>query len=136
MREMPLLSLDHLTVDERKIADRLVAGQGKNKGRLRASKPDIAYTIVEKDGRKYREPSKDDGLAAYLWRIVAFAISPIHQHQCLPVCADFDLPYFTVSREDQKRLADDMKALCDKIVSKVPIQEQHGYMRWAKALHG
>ncbi len=53
--------------------DRSIAEQILNKGKLRASKP-------------------KDGEAAYVWRMVAFICSPVSQHQCMPMTAEFDLP--------------------------------------------
>ena len=73
--EMPSINLDALTLDEaeRSLAEKIIATKGKNKGCLRAAKPSNA------------------GDAAYVWRMVAFQVSPIPQHHCLPVCADFDI---------------------------------------------
>lgn len=55
-------------------ADRAIAALILNKGKLRASKP------------------KASGEAAYVWRMVAFIASPISQHHCMPMTAEFDLP--------------------------------------------
>lgn len=43
-----------------------------NKGKLRASKP-------------------KDGVAAYVWRMVAFSLSTNPQHHCMPMTADFGI---------------------------------------------
>lgn len=128
MYTMPVIPLDHLTEAERVLASRIIATKGKNKGRLRASKPEVTYNIIERDGRKYREPTLETGSAAYLWRIVAFSVSPIGQHHCLPVMADMDLPYFTLSREEQAALRKELDALADKITSAIPKSQWHGIL--------
>ena len=128
---MPAISLDHLTADELAIAQNIVATQGKNKGLLRAAKPKIEYNIVEKEGRKLRIPTLETGRTAYVWRMVAFQVSPLGQHQCLPFCAEFDLPgTVQESREEAKRL----DVLVDKIVNSIPKAEWHGVRRWGRAL--
>lgn len=131
---MPVIPLDHLDADERAIAERIIATKGKNKGRLRASKPEIEYTIIDRDGRKYRESTLETGSAAYLWRMVAFVVSPIGQHHCLPMMADMDLPYFTTSREEQTALRKRLDALADKITNAMDKRSWHGIRRWANVL--
>jgi hypothetical protein len=132
--QMPVIPLDHLTDEEKALAERIIAGKGKNKGRLRASKPDVVQTIVERNGRKYYESDATTGKAAYLWRMVAFVVSPLPQHQCLPMMADCDLPYFSVSKEDAKAMQKEMDALADKITNAIDKSQWHGIQRWAKAL--
>lgn len=53
-------------------ADRAIAEACLNKGKLRASKP-------------------KEGQAAYVWRMLAFYVSPVSQHQCMPITADWDM---------------------------------------------
>lgn len=126
---MPAIDLDacELTAEERQIAERIV-----NRGKLRASKPKIEYSTVERNGRKYRQPDEIGGRAAYVWRMVTFSISPIGQHHCMPCTADFDIPVdgYQERRAEAKRL--DM--LVDKIIASVPKTQHHGTMRWARAL--
>jgi len=130
MREMPIIPIDHLTQEEQEIARGIIATQGKNKGRLRAAKPKIEYNIVIKDGRKLRHPTLETGRVAYLWRMVAFVVSPIGQHQCLPVCADFDLPG---ELSEMREKAKELDALADKITNAIPPQKWQGINRWARA---
>jgi hypothetical protein len=83
-----------------------------NKGALRASKP------------------RDDGEAAYVWRMTAFLISPISQHQCMPVTADWDIKAsYAERREITKRL----DKVVDAIVDGVPKTQWHGVTRWGQA---
>jgi hypothetical protein len=133
-REMPLIPLDHLTDSEKALATRIIATKGKNKGRLRASKPEITTYIVESKGRKYHESEEESGKAAYLWRMVAFSVSPLSQHHCIPIMADCDLPYFTVTTEQHTAMRKEMDALADKITSAIPKAEWHGVRRWAGVL--
>jgi len=146
--EMPLLNLDGFTAEEKEIASLIVATQGKNKGRLRAAKPKIEYTIKEgRRGGRYRFSSYLTGCAAYVWRMVAFQVSPMGQHKCLPMMADFDLPGESIlyeirslewEAEDNKRkeLRKAMDALVDKIVATVPRSKQYGLNAWGNALYG
>jgi len=129
MVSMPKINLDNcnLTTEERVIAERIL-----NKGQLRASKPAIKYTIKEQDcyPRRIRVPDELGGKAAYVWRMVAFSISPKPQHQCMPMTADFDLPGdYTETRE----LAKELDKLVDKIIASVPKSEWYGVRRWGQA---
>ena len=63
---MPIINLDNLDDQEKAIAEKII-GRG---GKLRSSNP-------------------SDGEAAYVWRMVAFMVSPKPQHQCIPVSHDF-----------------------------------------------
>lgn len=112
MTTMPKLNLEAagLTTQERKLAEQIV----KPDGTLYASKP-----------------GKASGDAKYLWRMVAFGVSPIQKHQCLPMTADFDL-----EGEYQERLARgrELDQVAQRIERTVPIQERHGTMAWARVL--
>lgn len=134
MYNMPIIPLDHLSEEERKLASQIVASKGKNKGRLRASKPKITYEIVTREGRRYRESTMESGSVAYLWRMVAFIVSPIGQHNCLPMMADMDLPYFTISADEHKELKRKLNALADKITDVMKSGDKHGLRRWANVL--
>jgi heme exporter protein D len=117
-----------MTAEERQIAERIL-----NKGALRASKPAIAYTTyVNERGLKLRQPDDIGGKAAYVWRMVAFTLSPVAKHHCMPCTADFDLP----ERDYQLRrqMAKQLDTLVDRIIASVPKSQQHGTMRWARAL--
>jgi hypothetical protein len=129
--EMPIIPLDHLTDEEKLIASGIISTRGKNKGRLRASKPEIDYSFHEKNGAKYRTPSLESGRVAYVWRMVAFHVSPIGSHHCLPMTAEFDLPgTVQEGREEAQRL----NVLVNKIVNAIPSKLWAGIGRWAKAL--
>lgn len=127
---MPVIPTDHLTEEEKMIANGIIATQGKNKGRLRAGKPKIEYIFEMKNGVKYRHPTLETGRVAYLWRMVAFHLSPVSAHQCLPMLADFDLPG---SLDESKAEAKRLNELADKIVMAVPKENWAGIRRWARA---
>jgi len=137
--QMPTIGLDHLTPEERKIAQGIVASRGKNKGRLRASKPKVErhiarYEHYDLPSGPYEspvyEPDRDQGETAYVWRMVAFAVSPKSQHHCLPCTAGFDIP----GKWSEKRARlDELNALADKIISVIPARQHRGTIRWGQA---
>jgi phenylpropionate dioxygenase-like ring-hydroxylating dioxygenase large terminal subunit len=87
-----------------------------------ASEDVILCQITSKDGR-LRASRPKDGIAAYVWRHVAFTISPISQHHCMPVTSYFWLPS---GHYDTKEL----DALVNKIVNEVPKGAWHGVAKW------
>ena len=103
------------------------------KGILRASKPTVKKIKVpsEKYGYVYEPVNPIDGCAAYVWRMVAFQVSPNPKHQCMPVCAEFDLPG---TFDHRKALTVELDLIVEEIVSAVPKHEWHGVVRWGNAL--
>ena len=111
---------------------------------------EIARQIVKSDGTLFAsKPKKASGFAKYVWRMVAFQISPIGQHHCMPMTADFDVNYTDIGYEkmlmwnepgsDEQRRS--MKAMLkvlddvtDAIVNTVPKNQWHGISRWARAM--
>jgi hypothetical protein len=132
---MPLINPALFSGEELELVSGIVSHQGKNKGRLRASKPKLEWEAYEKDGRKLRRPTLKTGSVAFLWRMVAFAISPVYKHHCLPIMADFDLPY-SYGTPEYKALRDRLQALADKVEASILPGQRHGTVRWARALHG
>jgi len=90
-----------------------------NNGHLRASKP-------------------RDGEAAYVWRMVAFQVSPKPIHHCMPMTADFALPdtYWHGEGAGDRRRArlKELNAIVDAVVDAVPRTQWHGVRRWGRAL--
>jgi hypothetical protein len=136
MNDMPKIDitpiLSKLSREEIEIARRIINQQT---GALRASKPMITYTTTTNSrGLEVFIPDSIEGQAAYLWRMVAFSISPKRQHQRIPCMAECDLPYspdgdYSEVRQLAKRLDD----IADMIVACVPKQQWHGVTRWAQA---
>jgi len=123
--DMPSINLAaaDLTDEEFALLSPIVATKGKNKGKLRASKP------------------TENGDSAYVWRMVAFQISPIGAHQSMPICADFDIVVpegmSTTERYEWRRnRAKVLDALANKIVDQLPKSEWHGISRWRRAFYG
>ena len=125
MKSFPFINLESLkeilSAENYLLAEAIVTTQGRNKGCLRSNKP------------------KENPKAAYVWRMVAFQISPSSHHHCMPVCADFDL-YEALPKEEQKYdkvhlLAKQLdKEVVDPITNTVPKEQWHGIMRWGRAL--
>ncbi len=114
------INADLLTDEERKIFNIVI----KKDNSVRASKPKVKDHLT--------------GKAAYVWRMVCFSVSPKGQHQCMPVCANFDLPAFNDNGEwkcDLSRIMEkELDKLVDLIVNAVPKTQWHGVQRWGKAL--
>lgn len=113
----------------------IVATRGPNKGCLRASKPKLVRTKVADPDSPYGYRIHKDTIeakTAYLWRMIAFMISPKSQHQCMPVMAVYDLPVSSVSDEG-KAMIKELDALTDAILATVPLSECHGLRRWGNA---
>jgi hypothetical protein len=106
--------MNELSREEFALVEPIIATQGKNAGRLRASKP-----------------SQCDERSMYIWRLVAFYVSPMRQHQCMPVTADFDLP--GENYHERMMLAHKMDAIVDKVTDAIPMSEWHGIKRWGQA---
>jgi hypothetical protein len=110
---------------------------------------ELARQIVKPDGTLYAsKPKKASGLAKYVWRMVAFGISPIGQHHCMPIMADFDIsnsdvgfpmdmewshPDRSAAYDRRKLMAKVLDKVADAIVMTVPVREHHGTKRWARA---
>jgi len=105
-------------------------------GELRASKPPVPRMIQTDERDQYgmrsysykNEADADAGRTAYIWRMVAFMVSPISQHHCMPCTADFDVPgHYDERRAETKRL----DLIVDKVVNSISPREWHGVARWA-----
>lgn len=108
-------------------------------GNFRASKPKTAKKTVKKQddsfsGWSYYYANEKEilqGEVAYVWRMVAFFISPNRQHKCMPVTAEFDL---NGSVKKARQRAKELDILVNKIVGLVPIEKQSGTITWGRAL--
>jgi hypothetical protein len=114
---MPTIDVDQLPLSEedRDIVRRIVV-----KGHLRASAPPT------------RPITADSGLAYYVWRMVAFYVSPNPRHHCMPVTADFYTPYKWGTPE-QKELIARGDRIEKVIVASIPVSQWHGVRRWGQA---
>jgi len=99
------------------------------------------YKLVTKDGfvrRSYpNKPPKgvDERtwkIGRYVWRHVVFFVSPVRQHQCMPVLDIFYLPA-DISWNDKEKIAE-LDKIVDKIVDCIPKTQWHSVLRWARVL--
>ena len=100
---------------------------------------DLARGIVKPNGDLYGSKPKDArGETQYIWRMVAFTLSDKPRHWCLPVTAEFDLPdeYWgkgTETADRRRELTRHLDSIADAITKTVPVMEQPGTARWARA---
>lgn len=129
MYTMPEINLAVLDAEERDLAEGIVATRGPNAGRLRASKPPVTRTDLgpEAPGSYYHNWRIEGGKTAYIWRMVAFFVSPNPRHHSMPVTADFDLEGKYAER---LALTKKLDAIVDKITNAIPMTEWHGVDRW------
>ncbi len=122
-RPMPTLDMTKLLSQELWSEEKDIISLIQKNGVLKASKP--------KATKKVSDPMLI-GQAAYVWRMVAFQISPNPQHHCMPVCADFDIP--VRSYDERRAITKKLDMLVDRIVNTVPATQWHGILRWGNAL--
>lgn len=135
MNNMPVVNFTELTEEELELAK----GIAKKDGTLRASKPKTSKQIEIKTddpeayfGTKFiysTTVEAKQGETAYIWRMVAFAISTRSQHQCMPCTADF---WLEGTVKASRRRAKELDVIVEKILKNHPVQP--GIMRWGKAL--
>ncbi len=71
------------------------------------------------------------GEAAYVWRMVAFYVSPIPAHHCMPTTAEFYLDAHPYSA--RRNAMAELDKLADRIVNSVPKEQWYGVRRWGQA---
>ena len=136
-KDMPTINLDTIRTKvseaDYNLIVGIVANQGKNKGKLRASKPPIPI-VGTRPGTyvsKVNVLDYNSSCTAYIWRMVAFQISPLPQHQCLPITADFDLE--VEDHDTRRELSKRLDSLVSIVVDSIPKQQWHGIKRWGEA---
>ncbi len=138
MNNIPKIDLSkcNLSPDEYALAQGII---NRKTGELRASKPFVPRKVQIGKPDDYgihewaykTEEDANRGRTAYIWRMVAFHISPISQHQCMPIMSDMDLPGWHNERgEEMKR----MDEIIDKIINSLPAGMWLGVRRWGRAL--
>jgi hypothetical protein len=138
-RHMPKINLvavrNLLSDADYRLAERIV---NSRTGELRASKPPVPRQIEVLDakyGTRYDYENEADaelGIAAYVWRMVAFSVSIKSEHHCMPCTAEFDLPGSWNSTVQKAAIAR-ADAIIRVIVDSVPSSEWHGVTRWGQA---
>ena len=126
MNDMPNIPTDGLSDEALAYIGRITVN-----GRLRASKPKVTRRAsgVLAYGRRTYEPDHDEGCVAYVWRMVAFMVSPRSRHHCMPMTADFDLPG---DCEARRVLSEGLDRIVNEIVDAVPKHQWHGIIRWGQ----
>lgn len=111
--EMPKIDLDSigLTAEELALAKGIVASARPSMGRL--------YTCM---------PRKAAGPTRYIWRMVAFHLSPRPKHHHVPIMAFTYLP--GANRAERLHAADRLDKIVDKIVISVAVSQWAGLMAW------
>ena len=71
-------------------------------------------------------------IGRYIWRHIVFFVSPVRQHQCMPVLDIFYLPE-DIRWDDKEKIAE-LDKIVDRIVECIPKAQWHSVMRWAKVL--
>ncbi len=103
----------------------------------------ITRYLFKKDGTVRATKPKVDknnpitGKAAYVWRMLVFAVSPKPQHQCMPCTADFDLPAYDENGKWSSKIArsmsKDLQPLEDLLLECIDKRQWFGVQRWARA---
>lgn len=84
-------------------------------------------------------PKNLSGADQYVWRMVAFSVSPRAQHHCMPVCADFALfddmasGYKAMDFRERAAYRKSLDDIADVIVNAVPKSQWYGVARWGRA---
>lgn len=135
-KQMPAVDwnkLESLTDDQREIVERFV----KKNGQIRKSKPPTVKQTRIKDasqrfGYRFDYTNDEDarqGIAAYVWRHVVFAVSPEPKHHCMPVLDFCYLPF-----GDNAEWHEKLQPIIDAVVDAVPRDQWHGIRRWGQAM--
>lgn len=99
-----------LSKDDMSIVRRVVR---ENTWRLRTSRPKLC-------------DSNESRYAAYVWRMVAFMVSPHSQHHCMPITCFWWLPEGT-----DKKVMQYLDRLVDEITNTVPDSQWWGVRAWS-----
>ena len=105
--------------------------------KLQGTDLEIAQGILKRNGELYASrPTKASGMSQYVWRMVAFSLSDRPAHQCIPVTADFHMTneeYWDKTWDEKVAIRERLDAITKQIVDTVPVTEQPGTLRWARA---
>ena len=133
-KQMPHIDLSkaNLTDEELELAKGIINART---GQLRASKPKVERYYTGTRDRYGREEidTTDTGKTAYIWRMVAFYVSPRRTHQCMPVMAFCDIPG-SVMDEGRKALEAHLDDIAKRIADTVPATQWHSLRVWGPSL--
>jgi len=139
MANMPKLPFDTMCEGLDEDSARIIrAARNRRTGCLRASKP---FDCIDFHGDENEALFR--ACANYVWRMFCFDFVDYRPHSCMPCTADFDIDtvyYLRAKRGDynercaaKRVLRDSLDALIKRVESVLPITEQKGAMRWARA---
>jgi hypothetical protein len=132
MPKMPVLPVDKMVADLDDWGEKLIrAAFNRRTGALRATKP---FRRIDYDagGALFK------ACANYVWRMLCFDFCGFSPHNCLPVCADWDIGAVFYRREDsdremEKRGKAKLDATIERAESVLPASAQRGLMQWGRA---
>ncbi len=126
---MPKISLESTGLNDSDLAPArgIIATRGKNKGRLRASRPPVTREDVgpDPDNPNYRLWKIEGGETAYIWRMVAFYVSPQQAHHSMPITCFFEFP-LKASTPEGKALVRRLDIIVDAIVDTIHPSQWYG----------
>lgn len=138
---MPIVDVTqfaHWSEWDRSLIALIVASKGKNAGRLRASGPKVEAIGHELVQNRWEDTPSERVLynqrqaeARYVWRMVAFLVSPHARHQCMPVCEGWAL---RGTYDERRAREQELDVLVREIVDRMHPREWHGVRRWGQAL--
>ena len=138
-REFPVIDPETLPMSEadKALVRGIVATRGENKGRLRASCPSMPKKVRVRDASSFSgwdyvyadQAGINAGRTAYIWRHVAFNVSPDSQHHCMP-CTDI---FYIQDWTDKAEIAR-LDAIVDVVVKSIDPRLWYGVNRWGRAL--
>jgi hypothetical protein len=110
MVEMPVVPLNcilpHITEDEFKLVQACL-----RQGRLKASQPNVKYKYVQSGSLRIKRPEEQSGQVAYLWRAIAYHISPYKRDLACPP----DYRMFLTDKNTAERLNEIAEIVCKNV---------------------
>ena len=101
-------------------------------GALRATRPPIPkHAVPGVWGTPRLEPDSDAAQAAYVWRWIAFALSPRPADQALPATAFDTLPVPGVDVGARWALAAHLDEIVKQVIALAPVEARPGLTAWA-----
>jgi hypothetical protein len=99
-----------------------------NSDEFTAEELSLIWQIKNHTTGTLRSDKPKDGRAAYVWRMVAFQVSPNPQHHCMPVTADFGINCKDYT--ERRAITDKLDELVKRIVDGIPMSQWHGVHAW------
>jgi len=89
--------------------------------------------ITDRHGRLHKRRPRGTGIIDYVWRMVAFQISTMDIHHCMPIMAPFYLPS-GMSYEKWNELQDELNGIANEICDTIPVDQWHGIAKWSNLI--